>query len=171
MKIINILFVFIVTMITSCKSDKNEYIEITTGFSMNPKQPRIGMIFNSNDSIYVCKEIVDENNKSKSTLYKYYAGKEKIDFNKYKKEVKSLFSDTIIFNLSEDGELEKLEFSINGKHYKRFFTASVLNDKQNKIIYNMKALMKKNNFVEIPYHKFSRDLLDSKIPDPPPPPR
>ncbi|WP_407402526.1 hypothetical protein [Chryseobacterium sp.] len=171
MKIINILFICIITMIISCQSNTNEYIEITTGIPMNPNQPRIGIIVNGNDSVYMCKEIINGGGFSKLTSYKYYAGKEKINFNKYKKEVKLLFGDTIIFNFPQDGEMEKLKFFIDNKNHERFFTTSILNDKQNKIFYSMKELMKKNNFVEIPYHKFSRDLLDSKIPDPPPLPK
>lgn len=153
----------------SCKSNKNEYIELTTGLSMDPFQSRMGVIINSNDSIYFCKEVIDmtNNNEAKPTIYRYYVGKEKINFNEYKKDVKLLFSDTIIFDMPKDAKIEKLEFSIDGKLYKRFLTYSILSKKQSEFIHNLKYLMTKGNFVEIPYHKFSRDLLYYKIPYPP----
>lgn len=52
MKIINILLICIVTMIISCQSNTNEYIEITTGIPMNPNQLRIGIIVRKITLVY-----------------------------------------------------------------------------------------------------------------------
>lgn len=157
-------------VIVSCQPNKNEYIEITTGFSMNPNEPRIGIIIYSNDSVYICKEIISLDN-SQLPIFKYYAGKEKIDFKAYKNAINILFQDSIIPHLSEDARVKKLDYYLAGKHQERYFTQFQLSENQNQFLDKMHQLAIKNRFVEIPYHQFTRDLLDYRLPDTPPPPK
>ncbi|MDQ0781694.1 hypothetical protein QF044_001548 [Chryseobacterium sp. W4I1] len=52
MKLISIIMISI--LLLSCHKEKQEYIEVSLGFSMNPNEPRIGILINDKDSLYVC---------------------------------------------------------------------------------------------------------------------
>lgn len=67
MKLISIIMISI--LLFSCHKEKQEYIEVSLGFSMNPNEPRIGILINDKDSLYVCKE--DLTSVDDGVKYKY----------------------------------------------------------------------------------------------------
>ncbi|MDP9959146.1 hypothetical protein [Chryseobacterium lathyri] len=167
MKLISIIMINI--LLLSCHKEKQEYIEISLGFSMDPNEPRIGILINDKDSLYVCKE--DLRSVDNGLKYKYFKSTQKIDFASYKKRVLNSFYDSIQFKSTPDAQPRQMNYYLNGKSLKFRFYSHELSKKQEKIIEDMILLKEDKRLEEIPYHKFSQDLLDSKIPNPPPPPK
>ncbi|WP_333597735.1 hypothetical protein [Chryseobacterium flavum] len=167
MKLISIIMISI--LLLSCHKEKQEYIEVSLGFSMNPNEPRIGILINDNDSLYVCKEdLISVDNGLK---YKYFKSTQKIDFASYKKRILNSFYDSIQFKSIPDAQPRQINYYLNGKNLKFRFYSHELSKRQAEIIEDLILLKEDKRLKEIPYHKFSRDLLDSKIPSPPPPPK
>ncbi|OCA76197.1 hypothetical protein BBI01_05755 [Chryseobacterium artocarpi] len=167
MKLISIIMISI--LLLSCNKEKQEYIEVSLGFSMDPNEPRIGILINDKDSLYVCKEnLISVDNGVK---YKYFKSTQKIDFASYKKRILNSFYDSIQFKSTPDAQPRQINYYLNGKNLKFRFYSHELSKRQEEIIEDLILLKEDKRLKEIPYHKFSRDLLDSKIPNPPFPPK
>lgn len=161
-----IIIIMISTLLLSCHEEKQEYIEVSSGFSMDPNEPRIGILINDKDSLYVCKEdLISVDNGVK---YNYFKSAQKIDFASYKKRILNSFYDSMQFKSTPDAQPIQINYYLNGKNLKFRFYLHELSKIQEKIIEDLILLKVDKKLREVPYHKFSRDLLDSKIPDPPP---
>lgn len=52
--------VLLAIIFVSCEQ-KQEFIEITKGEEMDPKVSRIGIQINNRNEVYICKEIIENN--------------------------------------------------------------------------------------------------------------
>lgn len=163
----SLIFLFICTLFCGCKKE-TEFIEITEGLSMNPSEPRIGIKITSDNNLYLCKEIIIDGRKTEK--YKYYKNTETVDFEKFKNDIISNFKNNIepTYIKVSDATYYQLLYKVSSKVYKSNFIESDLTKKQNQIIFKIINLYKLKNYKEIPNYEFSKELLNEKLPPPPP---
>lgn len=164
---INVYCIIIILVFFSCKEKKKlEYIEITTGVHMDPSEPRIGIYINNNDSLYFCKEIV--NNKGRTGSYKYYKFNDKINFSRYRNQVLKEFNKPFLFRSIIDEQPKQISYSLEKVNYKQKFYFNQLNSNQKKAYNDIVSLILEGNFIEISNYNFSQNLLYQKNqPEPP----
>lgn len=164
MKIISLITICILLLLLfSCHNKKREYVEITLGFSMNPKEPRIGILIDDADSLYICREIMG----NKDFRYEYFKSTQKIDFTYYKQNILNSFDTLIPFKSMPDAQSRQINYYLNDKNLKVRFYSHELSSKQAKVIEDLIFLKQSKTLVKIPYHNFSRELLYESMPQPP----
>ncbi|SHL84211.1 hypothetical protein SAMN05444360_1055 [Chryseobacterium carnipullorum] len=151
-------------LLLSCHKEKQEYIEVSLGFSMNPNEPRIAVLINDKDSLYVCKENLTSTDKG--VKYKYFKSTQKINFVYYKERILTSFYDSIQFKSTPDAQPRQINYYLNGKNLKFRFYSHELSNRQEEIIEDL-ILLKDKRFIEIPYYRFSKDLLYESMPKAP----
>ncbi|MEG2078114.1 hypothetical protein [Chryseobacterium sp.] len=161
-KVILVIFLFI-----SCHKKNREYVELTIGNSMNPVEPRTGILISDTDSVYISKETISHG--ERTGKYKYFKVSESVDFEKFKKSIIESFNDSIRFHSIPDNQPKQIVYLLNNKRYKQIFYYDQLSKKQKIAINNLLMLRKSQNLLQIPYYHFSDELLNYKLPDPPPP--
>ncbi|MCJ7935380.1 MAG: hypothetical protein MUW56_17590 [Chryseobacterium sp.] len=163
----SLIFLFICTILCGCKKEI-EFIEITEGRSMNPSEPRIGIKITSNNDLYLCKEIIIDGRKTEK--YKYYKNTKPVNFEKFKKEIISTFKNNIepTYIKVNDATYYQLFYKVSSKVYKSKFIESDLTSTQNQIFFKIINLYKLKNYKEISEYDFSKELLNEKLPQPPP---
>jgi len=163
----SLIFLFICTLLCGCKKE-TEFIEITEGLSMNRSEPRIGIKITSNNELYLCKEIIIDGRKTEK--YKYYKNTESVNFEKFKKKIISNFKNNIVptYIKVSDEAYYQLFYEASSKTYKSKFIESDLTTKQNEILFEIINLSKLKNYNEISNYDFSKELLNEKLPPPPP---
>ncbi|MDR6464583.1 hypothetical protein [Chryseobacterium sediminis] len=150
----------------SCHKDKKEYIEITSGLSMDPGEPRIGVLINDKDSVYICKEIIK--NHERTGEYIYFNSLNKISFDTYKDETLKVFNSSISFHSIPDAQPQQLVYFLNGKQYKQRFYFHQLSAQQKKAVTDILHLNNVKDLRGLPdYNKFSKELLEEVNPIPP----
>ena len=155
-----------VFLLISCNNEKTqEYIEVSTGLSMNPINPRIGVFINNRDSLYVCEEIIYNN--TRSGEYNYYKSTNKINFRKFKMSVSNVFNDSLFFKSIPDEQSNQIIYNLDNRKYKQNFYTHQLSKSQQIVFKNILQLKKSQNLEKISYHVFSKDLLQQKLPLPP----
>lgn len=131
---------------------------------MNPDEPRFGVEI-SNDRIYTCQE-----NITNKENYNYYSGD--LDSNIFKdieNDLVKVFDGNVKSGNIVDATPYQLDFTIGGKERKIKFYFHYLSQEQINVI-NKIINLKDNDFKKIEYHKFPLDLLNKKLPEPPPAP-
>lgn len=162
MRVLHLIMVF---FLFSCqkKGGNNDYIEITKGFDMDPKEARIGIILSSNDSLYLCREIIKE--RKGTGKYEYFKLNDTINFNKFKKRILKEFKEINNHSSIPDAQPTQLKYQLGNDNYNQIFYIHNLPLKQQKTIKDIFDLQKSKTFKKINYYKFSSDLLQEKIPE------
>ncbi|WP_407484422.1 hypothetical protein [Elizabethkingia meningoseptica] len=159
MKIKVFISILIITIFTSCEQ-KNEYIEITRGPEMDPGIARIGVQINNKNEAYICKEIIENNERTgKYTFYKY---KNHVNFNYFKNQYIKLYKDTLQVPRVADGNYDLLSYTLNGKSYKTIIFTDILSDEQRSAFYELVNLSLKKPLQKITFHKFETKLLEER---------
>ncbi|PWN67036.1 hypothetical protein [Chryseobacterium oncorhynchi] len=161
-------FLLICLMLSGCGKKEIEFIEITEGRSTNPSEPRIGIKVTSNNDLYLCREIIIDGRKTER--YIYYKNIESVNFEKFKKDIVDNFETKIdpTYIKASDAKYYQLFYKVSSKVYKSRFIESDLTDVQNKVLFEIINLSKLRNYKEIPKYEFSKELLQEKLPQPPP---
>ncbi|MBP0613735.1 hypothetical protein J8J42_11870 [Chryseobacterium sp. cx-311] len=160
-----VLFLF---FLKSCDENKNtDFIELSSGFNMNPAEPRFGIIYKPDNNIYYCTEIMK--NKNSTGKYKYFISESRIDFVEYKTLMNENFRKNYIppFKPIVDATIFQIKYQFNNEVDKVRFYPEQLNEKQLMIFEMMKNLKDNGKFKEIDSITFSKDLLQYKLPEPP----
>jgi len=156
------LFILLGLIVISCNTENNkEKIILTTGISMNPDEPRIGIEINK-DSLYYCEEI-----NSKKGHYRYYKAKINSEvFFSLKQDIQNNFKEVFKDDEIADSTPYQLniKFDSNSNNFK--FYLNNLNSMQLKIIKRIKNV-KGDKLVKIKDHDFPKELLLEKLPEPP----
>ena len=156
----------IAIFLSGCKyiTQKNEYIILTNGFSMNPAEPRIGIEITL-DSIYYCQEKSGGNGN-----YNYYRGD--VDAQTFIKIKTEILKDFKSFKpheyLVKDGQEYQMIYNIEDMMDTLLLESSFITKKQYALIEQIISLKDKSKFSEIKYHSFPEKLLKYKLPEPPP---
>ena len=167
MKEFYIIFL-VLSLFTSCENNKNaDFIELTSGFSMNPAEQRFGIIYKPNNNIYYCQEILQNGNSTGK--YKYFMSESRIDFVEYKTLMNENFRKHNIapFKPIVDATIFQIKYQFINEVDKLRFYPEQLNEKQLMIFEMMKNLKDSGKFKEIDSITFSKDLLQLKLPKPP----
>lgn len=172
-KIIFLLFILL-NILFSCSKKSNDFIELTSGFEMNPAAPRLGIKLKPDNHIYYCNEIMkgeDRYNIDHTGKYKYYRSKDQFNFSEYQNLILQHLPEStqIDFHAVPDATTYQIKYKLNNVSKKFLFYTEDLNEKQYVIFQKITAL-KRNTFIEIDSIEFSKDLLQQKHPEPPPPP-
>lgn len=164
----NRIYILLVLFICSgCDTKNDERIILTSGISMNPEEPRFGIEI-TNDKIYICQEKIE-----KKGTYNYYS--DDLDsgvFENIKKDLIEKFNKDVRSGNIVDATPYQLDLEIRDKKRKIKFYFHYLNQGQMETI-NEIINLKGNNlkkFEKIMYHEFPMDLLNEKLPEPPPVP-
>ncbi|WP_129535731.1 hypothetical protein [Chryseobacterium sp. 3008163] len=152
-------------LLLSCNNEKKQYIELTLGSSMDPNEPRIGILIDDKDSLYMCKEIIGTTNKN--TKYEYFKSTKRIDFSFFKQNVLNSFDTLSTFRSVPDAQSKQINYYLNGQNEKFRFYSHELSKKQEKIIEDLILLQQSKTFVKIPHYNFSKELLYEVTPLPP----
>lgn len=163
MRVLQLIMFF---FLFSCqnKGVNNDYIEITKGFDMDPKEPRIGIILSSNDSLYFCREIIKE--RKGIGEYEYFKLSDTINFNKFKKRILKEFKEIYNHSGIPDAQPTQLKYQLENNNYNQIFYIHNLSQKQQKTLKDIFDLQKSKKLKKINYYKFSSDLLQEKILEP-----
>ncbi|KAA0126031.1 hypothetical protein FY557_19470 [Chryseobacterium sp. SN22] len=144
------------------KGGNNDYIEIAKGFDMDPKEPRIGIILSSKDSLYFCREII----KGRKGIgeYEYFQSNDTIHFDRFKKKILKEFKEIDNHSGIPDAQPTQLKYRLENNNYDQIFYIHNLSPKQQKTLKGIFDLQKSKKLKKINYYKFSSDLLQEKIP-------
>ena len=163
MRIFTIILVF---LLVSCnKNESKEFIELTKGASMDPSEPRIGILINNKDSVYICREVIKNNERTEE--YIFFNSLNKVSFNKYKNEMLKSFNKSFSFNSIPDAQAQQIVYYLNGKEYKQVFYFHKLSGEQKKVINDILKMSDILDLHEVSNHKFSQELLHEVNPIPP----
>lgn len=144
------------------KEKKYDRVIFTTGFFMDPAQPRFGIEIKV-DTLFYCEEIINSNGR-----YNYYYCIHNIDkLNKLRQKIKSSFASRIETRDFPDATLCQLDIISKNDTIKETFYLGMLEHFRSDIIKEMIKL-KDCDLKQIEYHEFPQDLLNSKMPVPPP---
>jgi len=163
-----ILSSFLLFFLFGCNNHEINFIEITKGSSMDPSQPRIGIKITSDNELYVCKEEIT--NGERTGNYKYYKSNKSIKFVEYKKEILKYFDknpSNSYFQVN-DATFYQLYYVLDKKVYKSKFIESNLNNNQSRLIFKLIDSYLQRDLKQIPSYDFSIELLEEKLPPPPP---
>jgi len=143
------------------KEQKQERVIFTTGFFMNPAQPRFGIEIKA-DTLFYCEEIIDS-----IGTYNYYYCIHNIDeLDKLRERFKSSFASRIPAQDIPDATLCQVDIISENEIIKETFYLVMLEHFRSDIIKEMIKL-KDCDLKSIEYHEFPKDLLYSQMPIPP----
>lgn len=172
-KIIFLLFILL-NILSCCSKESNDFIELTSGREMDPTVPRFGIKLKSDNYLYYCNEIMkgeDRYSIYHTGKYKYYKSKDQFNFSEHQNLIHQYFPESTLidFHTVPDATAYQIKYKLNNISKKKLFYLDNLNEKQYIVFQKMYAL-KRNTFIEIDSIEFSKDLLQEKLPEPPPPP-
>ncbi|AIL46816.1 hypothetical protein [Elizabethkingia anophelis] len=151
--------VLLAIIFVSCEQ-KQEFIEITKGEEMDPKVSRIGIQINNRNEVYICKEIIENN--ERTGRYDFYRYKNHINFDYFKNKFLKLYKDTLEVPKVSDGEYNLLSYKLNNKNYKAIIFTDILSNEQRDVFYEIINLSRKKPQEKIIFHKFETKLLLEK---------
>lgn len=157
----NTLILIILFFFYGCEK-KIDFIELTTSVSQNPAQPRFGIQINSENNLYVCKEVIVENRRS--SKFQYYLSNQHIDFEKFKSLFLRNFKNNNITSENtsiQDATFYQIYYNLNNIKYRSTFIESDLNPIQHKIFTELYEFSNNRDMKRIQFHKFSTKLFST----------
>lgn len=157
------IYIYTIILLYGCRNAaSNEYIILTSGFSIDPATPRIGIKIQS-DSIYYCEE-----KEEKKGEYNYFSNEfSDTLFLKFKNKIMKEFNSADHLNEEViDGRPWQLIYSLENKRDTILYYYSNLTEGQAEISQEIEELSNRK-FHQIKYYPFPEELLKYKLPPPP----